>query len=147
MKSSVKSLVLCTVMLSATQSFAHTSSDSTTGTLIKRVIAKAQFFSFSKQDSNAAYLNLGDAAMTAFTLQPAMDCFLANHMKDDLQVSYEIWEREREGKTVRVNNATRIVSLKTGDDTKNWAQKESGDAEMMKDHHEKLKEVRAGYLR
>jgi hypothetical protein len=44
---------------------------------------------------------------------------------------------------VRLNYATRIVSLKTGDDTRNWADKEANDSTMMQRHHEQLKRERS----
>ena len=79
---------------------------------------------------------------TNFVIEDEMDCFLANHQKDPLRISYEIYQRDDSGKTITWNKATRIVSLKSGDDTKNWKEKESDNAELASRHHEALKKLR-----
>ncbi|SRR5579883_1012312 len=129
--------------------FSQVASDSASGHLIKQITTPASFLAFSKDDSNRAYLKDESrfGMTTAVQILPEMDCFLANHAKDDLRVTYEIWERENNGKTERINKAIRLVSLKSGDDTKTWSTKEANDAEALKDHHDKLKEVRAGFVK
>ena len=79
----------------------------------------------------------------AFTV-PEMDCFLANHAKEDLQITYEIREVNdtAKKKTEHVNYLIRIVSLKTGDDTNTWAEKEKKDPKLLAAHHEELRKVR-----
>jgi len=73
---------------------------------------------------------------------PEMDCFLANHAKDDLQYTYEVHEVDHpDGKVERLNYALRIVSLKSGDDTKTWAEKEAKDSAVMERHHNQLKKM------
>ncbi len=74
---------------------------------------------------------------------PEMDCFLANHAKDNLSFTYEIHESSTPGGQ-RQNLATRIVSLKSGDDTRTWATKEAQDSTIQARHHEVLAKLRAG---
>ena len=74
---------------------------------------------------------------------PEMDCFLANHLKEDLSYTYEIHDAPSEAKG-RLNLALRVVSLKSGDDTRTWGQKESQDSVMRARHHEQLDKVRKG---
>jgi hypothetical protein len=119
--------------------------DSLPGRLIKRVTTQAQFVSFDKKHNDRFFARDASDQMllNEIMVVPEMDCFLANHTKDDLQISYEIHElTDSTAKTMRLNYATRIVSFKTGDDTRTWAAKEAKDSTIMQQHHEQLKRER-----
>jgi hypothetical protein len=118
--------------------------DSIPGRLIKRITTPAQFISFDKKHTDRFFARdaSSNTMLNLINVVPETDCFLANHVKDDLQISFEIHELvDSAGKAERLNYATRIVSLKTGDDTKTWAEKEAKDSTMMQRHHEQLKKV------
>ncbi len=117
------------------------------GRLIKRITTQAQFVSFDKKHKDRFFARdaSDQSLLNAVMIVPETDCFLANHVKDDLQISFEIHETaDSNNKAVRTNYATRIVSLKTGDDTRTWADKESKDSSMMQWHHEQLKREKFG---
>jgi hypothetical protein len=119
-------------------------SDTAGARLLKRITTEGEFVMLDKQHTDRAIIrdkSIGGIS-TNFVIGDEMDCFLANHQKDPLRISYEIYQRADSGKTITWNKATRIVSLKTGDDTKNWKVKESADAELAKRHHEELKKLR-----
>ncbi|MDP4198715.1 MAG: hypothetical protein Q8922_13845 [Bacteroidota bacterium] len=123
-----------------------TPADTSLGRLVKTITTDAEFVSFDKDHVDRAFIrdeSHGGIAMNVL-LAPEMDCFLANHAKDQLRITFEIRERENAGKTEKLNVALRIVSLKTGDDTKTWAEKESQDSTLLGLHHEQLVKVRAG---
>ena len=118
--------------------------DTIPGRIIKRITTPAQFVSFDKHHSDRFFARdaSSNTMLNLIEVVPETDCFLANHVKDDLQISYEIHEVvDSAGKAERLNYATRIVSLKTGDDTKTWAEKEAKDSTMMQRYHEQLKKV------
>jgi hypothetical protein len=119
--------------------------DTANAKLFKRITTEAEFVMLDKQHSDRAIIRDKSVAGIAanFVLSEEMDCFLANHQKDPLRLTYEIYQSESDGKTVMWNKATRIVSLKTGDDTKNWKEKETADAEVASRHHEELKKLRS----
>jgi hypothetical protein len=123
-----------------------TSADSMLGRKVKTITMCGTFSLFDKQHSDRAFLKGADGkTLHIIFAAPEMDCFLANHTKDDLQYTYEVHEIEHPGlKAERLNYALRIVSLKSGDDTRTWAQKEAKDSVLMQRHHEQLKEVRGG---
>jgi hypothetical protein len=140
----MKTLLTIVLFLFSIPAHAHRL-DTIPGRLIKRIATPAQFVSFDKKHNDRFFARdqssglLLNAVMTV----PETDCFLANHAKDDLQISYEIREvMDSTAKTERQNYALRIVSMKTGDDTRTWAAKESQDSAMMRDHHEQLKRER-----
>jgi hypothetical protein len=114
------------------------------GRKIKTIVASGQFSLFDKQHADRAFIKDGDGmTMNVIYTAPEMDCFLANHAKDDLQITYEVHEIEHpDSKVERLNYALRFVSLKNGDDTRTWAIKESVDPDLIKRHHEQLKKVR-----
>ena len=114
------------------------------GRHLKTITTPAQFVSFDKNDQNRFFFrNMSDQMVTnALMGAPEMDCFLANHTKDDLKVTYAIYTRENAGKEIRTNVVTRIVSLKTGDDTKTWALKEASDSTLAIMHHAELQRAR-----
>jgi len=118
--------------------------DTMLGRKIKTITATGQFSLFDKHHTDRAFLKGADGmTMNIIYTVPEMDCFLANHAKDDLQYTYEVHEVEHpDSKVERLNYALRIVSLKTGDDTKTWAQKEAKDWLLMQRHHEQLKKIR-----
>jgi len=126
------------------RAFIH-NSDTTLGRLLKTWTTEGQFVGFAKSRSDE--FQFRDAS-NGFTISvifgaPEMDCFLANHAKDDLRLTYEIYDRQDSlGKTIRTSKATRIVSLKSGDDTKTWAAKEQADSSLLLRHHEQLKKAR-----
>ena len=121
----------------------NTPADTTLSRLVKTVTTEAEFVSFDKDHGERAFLRdeSRGGIVTNFLLAPEMDCFLANHAKDQLRITYEIREREN---AVKINNAIRIVSLKTGDDTKTWSEREQRDSTLMSRHHEQLVKVRTG---
>ncbi len=120
--------------------------DTIPGRLIKKITIPAQFVSFDKKHSDRFYARDGSNGMlmNAIMVVPEMDCFLANHAKEDLQISYEIHEvADSNSKAERLNFAVRVVSLKTGDDTRTWAAKEAKDSTLMQMHHAQLKRIRS----
>lgn len=120
--------------------------DTTLGRLVKTITTDAEFVSFDKDHLDRVFLRdqSRGGIVTNFWLAPEMDCFLANHAKDGFRITYEIREGCTASKQERVNIALRIVSLKTGDDTKTWAEKEQRDSTMMSRHHEQLQKIRSG---
>ena len=122
--------------------------DTSNSKLFKRITTEGEFVMFDKEHSDQAILRDKSVGGIAgkFVLGEEMECFLANHQKDPLRISYEIYQREVDGKTITWNKATRIVSEKSGDDTKNWKEKESANPEMAARHHEVLKKLRAQSL-
>jgi hypothetical protein len=118
--------------------------DTANSKLFKRITTEGEFVMFDKEHPDRAIIrdkSVGGIAAN-FVIGDEMDCFLANHQKDPLRISYEIYQREADGKTITWNKATRIVSLKTGDDTKSWKGKESDDVKLATRHHEALKKLR-----
>ncbi len=120
--------------------------DTTLGRLVKTITTDAEFVSFDKDHLDRGFLRdqSRGGIVTNFWLAPEMDCFLSNHAKDGLRITYEIREGCTASKQERVNIALRILSLKTGDDTKTWAEKESRDSTLAARHHEQLVKVRTG---
>ena len=118
--------------------------DSMLGRKIKTISMCGSFSLFDKQHTERAFLKGADGmTMNIIFAAPEMDCFLANHAKDDLQYTYEVHEIEHsDSKVERLNYAMRIVSLKSGDDTRTWADKETKDSALMQRHHEQLKKLR-----
>ncbi|GEM_PF-2208398 len=110
--------------------------------LLKTVTTHAEFLRFDKKDSTQFFFRdksdqmMLHAAMGA----PEMACFLANHAKDELLVTYNIYDAA--GDRPRSYVATRIVSLKSGDDTRTWADRESKDSALAALHHEELLKLR-----
>jgi hypothetical protein len=147
-KMMIKRLLLLAVIAFLASSNAGAQSlkaDSLPGRFIKRVTTPARFVSFDKKHNDRFFARDASDQMllNEIMVVPEMDCFLANHAKDDLQISYEIHElTDSTAKTVRVNYATRIISLKTGDDSRTWAAKEASDSTIMQRHHEQLKRER-----
>ena len=132
------------ILLISLVSHASQVAPSDTAKLLKRITTEGEFVMLDKQHSDRAIIrdkSIGGIA-TNFVIGDEMDCFLANHQKDPLRISYEIYQREDSGKTITWNKATRIISLKTGDDTKNWKQKENADPELVEEHHEELRKLR-----
>ena len=124
---------------------AHTAAtDSMVGRKIKTITMCGSFSLFDKQHPDRAFLKGADGmTLNIIFAAPEMDCFLANHSKDDLQYTYEVHEVEHpDSKAERLNYALRIVSIKNGDDTRTWVIKEANDSELLKRHHEQLKKVR-----
>lgn len=118
--------------------------DTTLGPVVKTISTTGQFSLFDKDNPNRAFIKDGYGMSLNLILgQPEMDCFLANHAKDNLSFIYEIHESKTSGEK-RQNLVTRIVSLKSGDDTRNWAQKEATDSTTQARHHEVLAKLRAG---
>jgi len=124
------------------------SADSSLGQLFKRITTQGQFVRFDKDHSDRFFFKDQSSNMTVNVMLGAseMDCFLANHTHDDLRLEYNVYDRTTVNGHERLNYATRIVSLKTGDDTKNWADKEQRDSSVARDHHEQLAKVRPGRL-
>ncbi len=119
-------------------------SDSSLGKLIKTVSSNGQFIQFDKDHADRCFLK--DAygmSLNGLMGVKEMDCFLANHVKDELAFTYEIHEASAEAKG-RVNYLLRIVALKSGDDTRTWEKKESLDSAQRARHHEQLEKVRKG---
>ena len=141
----MKSIFTIVLILFCLPAHAHRL-DTIPGRFIKRITTPAQFVFFDKKHSDRFFARdaSSNTMLNEIMVVPETDCFLANHTKDDLQISYEIHEvTDSTAKAVRLNYATRIVSLKTGDDTRTWAAKEAKDSTMMQRHHEQLKKLRA----
>jgi hypothetical protein len=123
-------------------------SDTTLGRPVKVVTTPGQFVRFDKNHADRFFFLDQSVNMTLNMVlgAPEMDCFLANHPKDDLRLTYTVYDRTTADGHERVNYATRIVSLKTGDDTKDWAEKELRDSALVRTHHHELQKLRDGKL-
>ena len=112
------------------------------GKFVKKITTNAQFNLFDEGDSNIVILRCYGFNTKMIYGAPEMRCFIANHTKDDLQATYEIYEKESpEGSTVRSSKLLRLVSLKSGDDTKTWLEKEQSDSTLAARHHEQLTKI------
>lgn len=121
-------------------------SDSTPGRLVGRTQLRGQFFSFDKnQETRFIFADASNNSRLLLTYgAPEMACFIANHDKEDLRLSYSTFERtDSSGATNRYYVADRIVSLKSGDDTISWLEKDVADSA---GHHLKLAKLRKEML-
>jgi hypothetical protein len=112
------------------------------------ITTRGQFVRFDKDHTDRFFFRDESSSMTLNMLLGAseMDCFLANHRKDDLQLTYTVYDHETADSHERINYATRVSSLKSGDDTKNWSEKESSDSTRLRDHHLELEKIRSGKI-
>jgi hypothetical protein len=108
------------------------------GELVSRYQQEGNLIVFAKT-RDAAFFKMSSGLQIRIQLLPEMDCFLANHPKDDLRVNYSVYDVVDSSGKKRLNKMDRIVSLRNGDDTKTWTEKEQANPELLARHHEALK--------
>ena len=120
--------------------------DTSLGHPFKTIITQGQFVGLDKKNPNHFFFKDQSSMMTMNLIfgAPEMDCFIANHTGDDLRLTYAIYDHATSDGHERLNYAQRIVSLKSGDDTKTWAEKEQRDSSLLREHHRYLDRLRGG---
>jgi hypothetical protein len=110
------------------------------GTLISRTQMQAQFLAFDKADTNRFILKTQNgSSMRLYCALPDLRCFLASHASQDLRVRYSTYEASApSGDAQRTLVATEILSLKTGENLKDWPQREATDSTFAARNHEFL---------
>lgn len=122
--------------------------DNPLGKLVKTITNSAQFVLFDEADTNRVILKCLGFDVKMIYGAPEMKCFVANHLKDDLRATYELYDRETaDGSTIRSSKLIRLISLRSGDDSKTWLEKEQSDSTLAARHHEQLAKVTQGMAR
>jgi hypothetical protein len=110
------------------------------GTLISRTQMQAQFLAFDKVDTNRFIVKTQNgSSMRFYCALPDFRCFLASHASQDLRVRYSTYEASTtSGDVVRTLVVTEVLSLKTGENLKDWPQREAADSTFAARNHEFL---------
>ncbi len=123
-----------------------TYADSIRGTLITTVTTRGNFVSFNKNHTDRLFLRDASDQMTMNLImtEPETDLFLADHAKDDLKITYQVREVPKSGGGIeRLNYATMLRSLRTGDDVRDWPKKLAADSDLLTQDREQLRQLLA----
>lgn len=133
----MRNLIAVLVFVACTQAYGQPS-DSVK--LVKRIQTRGRFINADQSNRMQIFFEGSDKMRQSLALTDSeMFCFFVNHLKDDLELEFSLFEvTHSSGETERVRKITSIISLKNGDEFKDWRAKESENPERAERNHKAL---------